>query len=61
MYLDNNFSTIHVPVRPVHTYSDTLRKLQAEFYHGLREFRKVERAILTCDPLLPLFCRKGTG
>jgi len=45
MYPDNNFYTSHVAVRPAHTYSDTLHKLQAEFYHGLQQFRKVERAI----------------
>jgi len=47
MYLDNNFYKSHVPVRPLHTrtYSDTLRKLHAEFYYGLQEFRKVERTI----------------
>jgi hypothetical protein len=45
LYLDNNFNTIRVPVRSVHTYSDALRKLHAEFYHRLQEFQKVERSI----------------
>jgi hypothetical protein len=45
MYLGNNCYTSPVPVRPVQTYSDTLRKLHAKFYHGLHEFRKVERTI----------------
>lgn len=45
MYVDNNFYTSHVLVRTVHTYSDALHKLHAEFHHGLQEFRNVERTI----------------
>jgi len=45
MYVDNNFYASHVPVWTVHTYSDALPKLHAEFHHGLQEFRKVERTI----------------